>query len=146
MTVATAGCSINEYGLVEHERYLGEGHVTLAVSAFGIHLDTRDVNPSLTMGRYQAVHVFPDRCADLTDVAALETGALFRRVHQQISISHVYGLQIMAGPGESSLTLGMREHARLLSVDQSTTMRRSIIMNPSEPVGTKLDFDGRCLK
>lgn len=98
--LATGGCSVNETGFVQTQTFQSDAAVTQRVQAFGLHLDTRDTDPSLTLGHYEGVRVYSTKCGSgpTPDVG-----------HQRLSFSRVTGAQIKLGPNEASISLGRRD-------------------------------------
>lgn len=131
-SLVAAGCSVNEFGLVAVERTAIEGGVIVLLTAPGLHLDTIGRDPSLTFGRYEALHLFSDVCA----------AAEGRRA--DLVIRRIDGLQITAGPGEVGVMIGRREQAQLAMIDRSASMVRFIELNLKDYAQSKLEFEGDC--
>jgi hypothetical protein len=144
LLAAAAGCSVNEYGTSRLSRWETDALVGYRLTAVGVHLDTRDRSPSLTIGRFEAFHVFPAACNDIPDVTALTTPDLFRRVSPQASVRRSVGVELVAGSGEAGITIGLREQARLLSLDRSADIRRHLVIETAEFRNSKLVFAGKC--
>lgn len=137
----TAGCSVNESGFVKHERFETNGAYVHSVIAYGLHVDTRDADPSVSLGRYDALYVFPVQCRGTGNVSNLDDKDLFLSVKPQLSYSLVDGLQLKAGRGEISATAGVREHLVALAVDPSESVARRIYFDPENPHATILEID-----
>ena len=115
-----SACSIGGLGTANVQTFDIDGGAARVVEAVGLHLDTRDTNPSLTFGFYSAVQFFPKNC----------DGALPRPV---LSFSRVAGLQIKAGRREFSFTLGLREVLEISSNADGPDATRSVSFSPKAP-------------
>lgn len=136
-----AGCSVNEFGFVRHERFETKGAYVHSSIAYGLHIDTRDDDPSLSLGRYEALYVFPTRCRGAANFGRLSDKDLFRSIRPQLSYSLMDGFQLKAGRGEVSVTMGVREHLVALSVDRSASVARTIYFDPERPHATILRIE-----
>ncbi|MCP5086391.1 MAG: hypothetical protein GY952_06275 [Rhodobacteraceae bacterium] len=132
-----AGCSINESGVVTSERIEADGAMLYRLKAGGIHLDTRDKQPSLTIGVYDVTHIFPLDCGG-SRTTEMKPSKLFGAFDPQLSASRIAGLQLKSGPGETSVTLGLREHMNLISLDRTRDYHRILAYRPDNPAGTFL--------
>jgi hypothetical protein len=148
VTGILGACSINEFGLVSTKHIQGDGALIHAISAPGIHIDTRDAQPSISLGYYKATHIFPLSYGDISDTSVFTNAELFRALRPQLSISRIVGGQIKSGQGETSLTLGMREHAVLISLDRSQQNCRILSYRPEDLEKTYLRVtkNDDCLK
>jgi hypothetical protein len=148
VTGVLGGCSINELGFVNTKRIQGDGALSYVISAPGIHIDTRDAQPSISLGYYKATHVFPLKYGDISDTSTFTNTKLFRVLIPQLSISRIIGGQVKSGRGETSLTLGMREHATLISLDRLQQDCRILIYRPENLEATYLRVakNDECLK
>ena len=144
LSLLIASCSVNEYGTSRISRWHTDTLVGYRATASGVHLDTRGRTPSLTIGRFEAFHIFPAVCDDVRDVAALSTEELFNKIHPHVSIRRNFGLQMVASPVEAGVTIGFREHIMLLLVDKSTAIRRRLTLDGTEFQNSQLLFEGKC--
>jgi hypothetical protein len=91
-----SACSVNALGTAQSAVVPLDSGVAKSVRAIGLHLDAWDRNPSLNVGSYRAVHVFPAHCSAGRSLPAY-------------SFARITGFQLRIGPGEFSLTLGFRQ-------------------------------------
>lgn len=118
---AASGCSVNGVGFVRSETETGDTYVAQTVTAFGLHLDTQDLDPSLTLGSYEAVRLYLTPCA----------GGPERRYgpdQLRMTYSEIVGAQAKFGPNELSVTLGYR--ALLLATPAQTDGISAIRFHP----------------
>jgi hypothetical protein len=130
--LAVPACSINQFGTSQVERIEGDGALVISLTGIGLHLDTFERNPSLSVGRYQAVHVFSTGCPQGFDTASMSTSDLFRALDPQLSVTRVTGVQLKAGSRELSLTIGVRELALLQLVDGASSTFRVLTFDAKE--------------
>lgn len=134
----SAGCSVNDFGVVKTDLVEADGAILYVRAAVGVHIDTRDTQPSLSIGHYKAVHVFAWGESEDHQKAGLSS-ELFDDA-PQLSSSRVIGGQIKAGRGEMSFTLGMRERVVLARLDRSTSACRLLSYIPASPEETILEM------
>ncbi|GAA6182328.1 hypothetical protein NBRC116594_37660 [Shimia sp. NS0008-38b] len=143
-TLLVTGCSINEFGLIHTEIMQTETASVYVTSAPGIHLDTRDAQPSLTLGHYKATHVFVAPSSEAEE--AILPANPFQTQHPHLSASRVVGLQLKSGEGETSFTLGLREHTSLSALDRTQSDCRLIryLPNNLEQTFLRVSDGGDC--
>ena len=144
IAMAVAGCSVNEYGTSHLSRWETDTHIGYQLVASGVHLDTRDTSPSLTIGRYEAFYLFPSTCEDIADIASLASGDLFDQVLPQATLRRTFGMELAAGPQEAGINIGFRERTRILTIDRSMSIQRSLVLNGENFRDSRLLFSGNC--
>ncbi len=134
-----AACSINEVGIVDIERFEGDGAVVYRKTAPGVHFDTRR-GASLTLGRYQSITVFATDCDGPPGDAANRLRAAFSTSAPELSIYYTEGLSLIGGADEVGLTLGVREYSLLAFKPEESEFGRHLAFSSEDFLATRLDL------
>lgn len=135
----TTGCSINEVGIVDIERFEGDGAVVYRKTAPGVHIDTRR-GASLTIGRYQSISVFAAACDGPHGAVADRLRAAFSTSAPELSIHYTEGLSLIGGADEIGLTLGVREYSLLAFKPKESEFGRHLSFSSENIMATRLDL------
>lgn len=134
-----AACSFNEVGIVDIERFEGDGAVIYRKTAPGVHIDTRR-GASLTIGRYQAISIFATACDGPSGAAADRLRAAFSNSAPEMSIYYTEGLSLLGGADEIGLTLGVREYSLLAFKPENSEFGRHLAFSSENIMATRLDL------
>lgn len=135
----STGCSVNEVGIVDIERFEGDGAVIYRKTAPGVHIDTRR-GASLTIGRYQSISVFATACDGPSGAAADRLRAAFSTSAPEMSIYYTEGLSLIGGADEIGLTLGVREYSLLAFKPKQSEFGRHLAFSSENLMATRLDL------
>jgi len=133
-----AGCSVNDIGVTRTQSFVSNGALARHTTAYGLHLDARDGNASLTLGFFDSQRVYAAPCPLAPDVAAPVPVVAAGRDRLHLSYSRILGFQIAAGADEQSLTLGARSRLRAYPPGADQGGYRAIHFEPRAPMQTRL--------
>lgn len=135
-------CSVNEFGYVDVEQYRGDGAVVYRATATGIHLGTRFDDISLTLGRREAIFIFPEACDVGGESAAVALAATSEVRWPEASIIYTEGLLLLGGSKQFEITLGVREASLIVSRKDSGSFHRRLRFYHNDLAATQLFFEG----
>lgn len=119
----SASCSINEYGIVDSKSYQGKGAYAHRLKAPGIHVDLDSEGFQLSIGFFDRVSVVSDRCT------SIDGSIRDFSMKPEFLLERVYGLQLELGRDVMGVTIGAKERARIISLDESSSIHRELRIN-----------------
>lgn len=136
-----AGCSVNEFGVAQTSVWggHGQGGITQSFTAPGLHFSTREDNPSVTLGLFEAQRLYSTCARASSQNEAVKTRPANLDLH--VLYLRARGIRLTLGPNEQGISIGIHERLVSRTPPDGGHFIRAAHLSARAPETSRLTFD-----